>query len=280
MKLQKLYFDRHYDQWKGLPVSIEEEVNGYGLYIQSPDLKDIDRIKENGQFFAIFEKLDEVAYGEVYDVDKRILRLEMPPEILSKDGLYTVTFTTSYKKNEETIIKNSAIQSFSILDIIEVSDEYIENYDKYSLLNDLLKNVQDTEIDTTMFAKTEEVEKLIEDALNGVDLNTILKELEIDASLCSSIVNSYLNSPDLFTSFVGAYLSFAFGIDFSASVKAFKNIMRLCKNSLPNTLEGRLYFYVQTISDTLNEQGYITAFDGQRNTFTIPLSLILELKND
>ena len=179
MKLQKLYFDRHYDQWKGLPVSIEEEVNGYGLYIQSPDLKDIDRIKENGQFFAIFEKLDEVAYGEVYDVDKRILRLEMPPEILSKDGLYTVTFTTSYKKNEETIIKNSAIQSFSILDIIEVSDEYIENYDKYSLLNDLLKNVQDTEIDTTMFAKTEEVEKLIEDALNGVDLNTILKELEI-----------------------------------------------------------------------------------------------------
>ena len=179
MKLQKLYFDRHYDQWKGICVSIEEEVNGYGLYIQSPDLKDIDRIKENGQFFAIFEKLDEIAYGEVYDVDKRILRLEMPPEILSKDGLYAVTFTTSYKKNEETIIKNSAIQSFSILDIIEVSDEYIENYDKYSLLNDLLKNVQDTEIDTTMFAKTEEVEKLIEDALNGVDLNTILKELEI-----------------------------------------------------------------------------------------------------
>ena len=179
MKLQKLYFDRHYDQWKGLSISIEEEVNGYGLYIQSPDLKDIDRIKENGQFFAIFENLDEIAYGEVYDVDRRILRLEMPPQILSKNGLYTVTFTTSYKKNEETIIKNSAIQSFSILDIIEVSDEYVENYDKYSLLNDLLKNIQDTEIDTTMFAKTEEVEKLIKDALDGVDLNTILKELEI-----------------------------------------------------------------------------------------------------
>ncbi len=120
----------------------------------------------------------------------------------------------------------------------------------------------------------------LKDGENRTKIDVILKELETDTPLCSSIVNSYLNSPDLFTSFVGAYLSFAFGIDFSASVKAFKNIMRLCKNSLPNTLEGRLYFYVQTISDTLNEQGYITAFDGQRNTFTIPLSLILELKND
>ena len=61
----------------------------------------------------------------------------------------------------------------------------------------------------------------LKDGENRTKIDVILKELETNNSLCSLVVNSYLNSPDLFTSFVGAYLSFTFGIDFSASVKTF-----------------------------------------------------------
>ena len=120
----------------------------------------------------------------------------------------------------------------------------------------------------------------LKDGENRGKIDVILKEFETDNDLCNAVINSYLNNPDLFTNFVGAYLSFAFGVDFSASVKVFKNIMRLYKNSLPNTLEGKLFFYVQTITDTLDEQGYVTAFDGQKNFFAVPLSLIIELKGN
>lgn len=120
----------------------------------------------------------------------------------------------------------------------------------------------------------------LKDGENHGKIDVILKEFETDNDLCNAVINSYLNNPDLFTNFVGAYLSFAFCVDFSASVKVFKNIMRLYKNSLPNTLEGKLFFYVQTITDTLDEQGYITAFDGQKNFFAVPLSLIIELKGN
>ena len=119
----------------------------------------------------------------------------------------------------------------------------------------------------------------LEDGNNRAKIDVILKEFEHNKDLCNLVVVSYLNSPDLFTNFVGAYLSFAFGVDFSASVNVFKNIMRLYKNSPPNSLELKLYFYSQALTDTLDEQGYFMAFDGQKTTFTVPLSLIVELKS-
>ena len=183
MKLQKLYFDRCYDQWKGLDIAIEEEMNGsnevdgYGLYIQVPDINMVD----DGTIYTInasFEGIEEPANGEVYNAEKRIIRIEMPPQILANDGLYKATFTISMKKDEETIVKNTAMQTFTILETIEISDEYIESYDKYSLLAELLKNATDTEIDTSSFAKIEYVDKLVEEALNGVNLDNIIAELE------------------------------------------------------------------------------------------------------
>lgn len=177
MKKQKLYFQRHYDQWKGLDVAIEEEVDGYGLYIQIPDTN-----MEEGSVTAIsadFEGVGCIACS-VIDEKKRIIRVEVPKVILANDGLYRVSFTIAYNsKGSESKIEKTAIQTFTILDTIEFSEEEIIADDRYSLLTDLLNQVQEEEIDVSIFAKKEDVEKLIEEALNGVNMDTIIAELEI-----------------------------------------------------------------------------------------------------
>lgn len=176
MKKQKLYFQRHYDQWKGLDIAIEEEVDGYGLYIQIPDTN-----MEDGSVTAIsadFEGVGSIACS-VVDEKKRIIRVEVPKVILANDGLYRVSFTIAYNsKGSESKIEKTAIQTFTILDTIEFSEEEIMADDRYSLLTDLLNQVQEEEIDVSVFAKKEDVEKLIEEALNGVDMDTIIAELE------------------------------------------------------------------------------------------------------
>ena len=176
MKKQKLYFQRHYDQWKGLDVAIEEEVDGYGLYIQIPDTN-----MEEGSVTAIsadFEGVGSIACS-VVDEKKRIIRVEVPKVILANDGLYRVSFTIAYNsKGSESKIEKTAIQTFTILDTIEFSEEEIIADDRYSLLTDLLNQVQEEEIDVSIFAKKEDVEKLIEEALNGVNMDTIISELE------------------------------------------------------------------------------------------------------
>ena len=177
MKKQKLYFQRHYDQWKGLDIAIEEEVDGYGLYIQTPDTN-----MEDGSVTAIsadFEGVGSIACS-VVDEKKRIIRVEVPKVILANDGLYKVSFSISYNsKGSESKIEKTAIQTFTILDTIEFSEEEIIADDRYSLLSELLNKVQEEEIDVAIFAKKEDVEKLIEEALNGVDMDTIIAELEI-----------------------------------------------------------------------------------------------------
>ena len=176
MKKQKLYFQRHYDQWKGLDIAIEEEINGYGLYIQIPDTN-----MEDGSVTAIsadFEGVGSIACS-IIDEKKRIIRVEVPKVILANDGLYRVSFTIAYNsKGSESKIEKTAIQTFTILDTIEFSEEEIIADDRYSLLTDLLNQVQEEEIDVSVFAKKEDVEKLIEEALNGVDMDTIITELE------------------------------------------------------------------------------------------------------
>jgi hypothetical protein len=176
MKKQKLYFQRHYDQWKGLDIAIEEEVDGYGLYIQIPDTN-----MEDGSVTAIsadFEGVGSIACS-VADEKKRIIRVEVPKVILANDGLYKVSFSITYNsKGEESKIEKTAIQTFTILDTIEFSEEEIIADDRYSLLSELLNKVQEEELDVSIFAKKEYVEKLIEEALNGVDMDTIIAELE------------------------------------------------------------------------------------------------------
>lgn len=176
MKKQKLYFQRHYDQWKGLDIAIEEEVDGYGLYIQIPDTN-----MEDGSVTAISADFEGVGCigCSVIDEKKRIIRVEVPKVILANDGLYRVSFTIAYNsKGSESKIEKTAIQTFTILDTIEFSEEEIIADDRYSLLTDLLNQVQEEEIDVSVFAKKEDVKKLIEEALNGVDMDTIIAELE------------------------------------------------------------------------------------------------------
>ncbi len=110
-------------------------------------------------------------------------------------------------------------------------------------------------------------------------LNLMLKELDNDVFIRNAVVTDYLSSNDLFTNFVGAYLSIAFGVSVSAGILAFKNIMRLYKKSSPSSLEGRLCFYIQTIADLLDEQGFITAYEGQKTVVPLPLTEINALKS-
>lgn len=193
MKKQKLYFQRHYNQWKGLDVAIEEEVDGYGLYIQIPDTN-----MEDGSVTAIsadFEGVGSIACS-VVDEKKRIIRVEVPKVILANDGLYRVSFTIAYNsKGSESKIEKTAIQTFTILDTIEFSEEEIINDDRYTLLTELLNQVQEEEIDVSIFAKKEDVEKLIEEALNGVDMDTIIAELEArDLYITSDELTTRLNN--------------------------------------------------------------------------------------
>lgn len=177
MKKQKLYFQRHYDQWKGLDIAIEEEVDGHGLYIQVPDMDMTD-----GSVTSISAEFEGIGSRNctVYDETKRIIRVEMPLTILANDGLYEVSFTMAYNsKGTENRIEKTAIQTFTILDTIEIPEEEILADDRYNLLTELLNKVQDEEVDVSIFAKKEEVVQLINEALNGVNIESIITELEL-----------------------------------------------------------------------------------------------------
>ena len=99
MKLQKLYFKRNYNQWKGLDIAIEEEVNGHGLYIQVPDL---EVKKGSATITADFGdknfKNIAIITCSIEDEKRRIIRVEVPKIILSNDGLYSLSFSIDYNK--------------------------------------------------------------------------------------------------------------------------------------------------------------------------------------
>ena len=179
--MRKLYFYRNYDQWKGIDIAVENEINELCFLIQIPDLDDIDRLNEGvASFKATFEGGLGEATGVVHNKERRIVKLiNIPPEILATNGLYKVTFTLSKKIGEEVIIEKTATQTFSILEAVELSEDYIKNYDRYDEITQLLeKFYEEKVIDLTMYAKTEDVEKIIEEALNGIDIDTIIAELE------------------------------------------------------------------------------------------------------
>lgn len=271
MKKQKLYFQRHYDQWKGLDIAIEEEVDGYGLYIQIPDTN-----MEDGSVTAIsadFEGVGSIACS-VVDEKKRIIRVEVPKVILANDGLYRVSFTIAYNsKGSESKIEKTAIQTFTILDTIEFSEEEIMADDRYSLLTDLLNQVQEEEIDVSVFAKKEDVEKLIEEALNGVDMDTIIAELETRGI--------YITSEELEKRLESFKVSLSTGEGFVKKTELNNILVKYVKGTdLTNTLG----LYVDNTKLNTRLKGYVEKIEGKElssNDFTDELKdKLLKVRED
>lgn len=271
MKKQKLYFQRHYDQWKGLDIAIEEEVDGYGLYIQIPDTN-----MEDGSVTAIsadFEGVGSIACS-VADEKKRIIRVEVPKVILANDGLYRVSFTIAYNsKGSESKIEKTAIQTFTILDTIEFSEEEIMADDRYSLLTDLLNQVQEEEIDVSVFAKKEDVEKLIEEALNGVDMDTIIAELETRGI--------YITSEELEKRLESFKVSLSTGEGFVKKTELNNILVKYVKGTdLTNTLG----LYVDNTKLNTRLKGYVEKIEGKElssNDFTDELKdKLLKVRED
>lgn len=271
MKKQKLYFQRHYDQWKGLDIAIEEEVDGYGLYIQIPDTN-----MEDGSVTAIsadFEGVGCIACS-VADEKKRIIRVEVPKVILANDGLYRVSFTIAYNsKGTESKIEKTAIQTFTILDTIEFSEEEIMADDRYSLLTDLLNQVQEEEIDVSVFAKKEDVEKLIEEALNGVDMDTIIAELETRGI--------YITSEELEKRLESFKVSLSTGEGFVKKTELNNILVKYVKGTdLTNTLG----LYVDNTKLNTRLKGYVEKIEGKElssNDFTDELKdKLLKVRED
>ena len=271
MKKQKLYFQRHYDQWKGLDIAIEEEVDGYGLYIQIPDTN-----MEDGSVTAIsadFEGVGSIACS-VADEKKRIIRVEVPKVILANDGLYRVSFTIAYNsKGSESKIEKTAIQTFTILDTIEFSEEEIIADDRYSLLTDLLNQVQEEEIDVSVFAKKEDVEKLIEEALNGVDMDTIIAELETRGI--------YITSEELEKRLESFKVSLSTGEGFVKKTELNNILVKYVKGT---DLISTLGLYVDNTKLNTRLKGYVEKVEGKElssNDFTDELKdKLLKVRED
>ena len=197
MRYEKLYFSRPYNQWNGKDLSIiEDEVNndeGYCLYIQIPDMNlNKDSVTLIQAVFKLQNGNTRLALCEIYDEDKRIIKLNMPTAILTNDGLYEVTFTITYNSNGTgNYIKSSAIQTFTILDAVEVGNEELDD-DYYNKLIELLKEISDTKVDVTQFAKKEEVEQMLEEALKVVDIETIVQELKNRGYVDTTTLNKIL----------------------------------------------------------------------------------------
>ena len=271
MKKQKLYFQRHYDQWKGLDIAIEEEVDGYGLYIQIPDTN-----MEDGSVTAIsadFEGVGSIACS-VVDEKKKIIRVEVPKVILANDGLYRVSFTIAYNsKGSESKIEKTAIQTFTILDTIEFSEEEIIADDRYSLLTDLLNQVQEEEIDVSVFAKKEDVEKLIEEALNGVDMDTIIAELEARGI--------YITSEELEKRLESFKVSLSTGEGFVKKTELNNILVKYVKGT---DLISTLGLYVDNTKLNTRLKGYVEKVEGKElssNDFTDELKdKLLKVRED
>ena len=271
MKKQKLYFQRHYDQWKGLDIAIEEEVDGYGLYIQIPDTN-----MEDGSVTAIsadFEGVGSIACS-VVDEKKKIIRVEVPKVILANDGLYRVSFTIAYNsKGSESKIEKTAIQTFTILDTIEFSEEEIIADDRYSLLTDLLNQVQEEEIDVSVFAKKEDVEKLIEEALNGVDMDTIIAELKARGI--------YITSEELEKRLESFKVSLSTGEGFVKKTELNNILVKYVKGT---DLISTLGLYVDNTKLNTRLKGYVEKVEGKElssNDFTDELKdKLLKVRED
>lgn len=181
MNKEKIYFCRYYDQWKGKDIKlVEDGKNTYILYVQVPDV-DMTEGSIN-MIYANFSTSDDAFIETVmceYDSNTRIISLIVPKFILTNNGLYKVNFNVEYNKNgSNKTDEKSAIQTFTIIDTIDIDDSEIENDDRYSILQGMIDELGNYKIDTSNFASKEEMQNAIDTAMEDVTIENIMAQLQ------------------------------------------------------------------------------------------------------
>ena len=159
MRIKKLYFSRTYNQWKGEPLFVEDGLENSCLYVRMLDVN-FDEGAVN-VVTAEFKDLNGYVHPILAECDyaKKLAIFKIPLAILSNNGIYEVGFSISY--NEGGYIK-SAIQTFEIIDAIEVDNEAIIQDANYSILTALINQLAGYKVDTSIFPTREEMNKAIE----------------------------------------------------------------------------------------------------------------------
>ena len=178
MRIKKLYFSRTYNQWKGEPLFVEDGLENSCLYVRMLDVN-FDEGAVN-VVTAEFKDLNGYVHPILAECDyaKKLAIFKIPLAILSNNGIYEVGFSISYNsKDKEGGYIKSAIQTFEIIDAIEVDNEAIIQDANYSILTALINQLAGYKVDTSIFPTREEMNKAIEDNVNKLSLKEILNEV-------------------------------------------------------------------------------------------------------
>ena len=178
MRIKKLYFSRTYNQWKGEPLFVEDGLENSCLYVRMLDVN-FDEGSVN-VVTAEFKDLNGYVHPVLAECDyaKKLAIFQIPLAILSNNGIYEVGFSISYNsKDKEGGYIKSAIQTFEIIDAIEVDNEAIIQDANYSILTALINQLAGYKVDTSIFPTREEMNKAIEDNVNKLSLKEVLNEV-------------------------------------------------------------------------------------------------------
>ena len=194
MKIKKIYFNRMYDQWRGEPLYVEDGLDDNKLYIRIMDVPDYKEGVIN-TITADYKDLNGGTYtilGQM-DFDKRLAIFKIPLSILSNNGIYDVVFSLSFNaKDKEGLLLKTPIQTFEIVDTIEIDDEAIAQDPHYPILVDLINQLAEYKVDTSIFPTREEMMKAIEENLNETSMEEILKEVQANGYITLDKLNTIL----------------------------------------------------------------------------------------
>lgn len=203
MKIKKIYFNRMYDQWRGEPLYVEDGLDDDKLYVR---IMDVPNYKEGAVNVIIADYKDLI--GGTYtvlgqmDFDKKLAIFKIPLSILSNNGIYEVVFSLSFNaKDKEGLLLKTPIQTFEIIDTIEADNEAIAQDPHYPILVDLINQLAEYKVDTSVFPTREEMMKAIEENLNENSMDEILKEIQANGYITldklNIILKNYTSKEDL-----------------------------------------------------------------------------------
>ena len=193
MRIKKIYFNRMYDQWRGEPLYVEDGLDDDKLYIRIMDVESYKRGAVN-TITVDYKDLNGATYtilGEC-DYDKKLAIFDIPLSILSNNGVYEVGFSLSFNtKDKEGVMLKTAIQTFEIIDAIEADDEAIAQDPHYPILVDLINQLADYKVDTSIFPTREEMVNAIDESIN---LDKIIEQINDKGYITQTQLNNILKN--------------------------------------------------------------------------------------
>ena len=193
MRIKKIYFNRMYDQWRGEPLYVEDGLDDDKLYIRIMDVESYKRGAVN-TITVDYKDLNGATYtilGEC-DYDKKLAIFDIPLSILSNNGVYEVGFSLSFNtKDKEGVMLKTAIQTFEIIDTIEADDEAIAQDPHYPILVDLINQLADYKVDTSIFPTREEMVNAIDESIN---LDKIIEQINDKGYITQTQLNDILKN--------------------------------------------------------------------------------------